>query len=132
MLGNLNMPAVLRPIFWYQVLVLAFEGVALAFGGFKGVAIILCAVIGITLLVALLRNSRYAYHLLSIVSTFSLYGVVMFVVIYIANTNGKILTSVSFIVSVVLAFAANYAIYRLLGKESVKSQFTGAGQGPQA
>ncbi len=123
MLDNANMPPTLKPIFWYQALVLAFEGGLLALGGFKGVAIILCVVIGIVLLAALLRNSRYAYHLLSIISTFSLYGVVMFVVIYVANTNGRILTHVLFIVSVVSAFAMNYLIYRFLGKEAVKSQF---------
>ncbi len=128
MLDNVNIPASLKAIFWYQALVLAFEGGALALGGFKGVAIVLCAVIGVVLLAALLRSRKYAYHLLSIISTFSLYGVVMFVVIYVANTNGKILTHVWFIVSALLAFAMNYLIYRFLGKEAVKAQFIGEGQ----
>lgn len=115
----------LKSIFWYQALVLAFEGGALALGGFKGVAIVLCVVIGVILLGTLLRNHKYAYHLLSIISTFSLYGVVMFVIIYIANTHGKILSDVLFLVSVVLAFVMNYLIYRFLGKEAVKAQFVG-------
>jgi len=119
---HLNTPLSLKVILAYLVVVVALRLTGMTLDGFSILGSAFCATVAIIAAGMYLRY-RAAYYVLFVVLTVAMYGTVVYVIIAAANSHGRVLTDIPFLIGVALTLIPVAILYRLMGDEEVRAQY---------
>ncbi|HKK06709.1 MAG TPA: hypothetical protein VKA50_12765 [Gammaproteobacteria bacterium] len=122
MIDRSNTPLSLKVILAYLAVVVLLRLGGMVVGGFSILGAAFCVTVAIIGAGMYLRY-RAAYYVLFVVLTVAMYGTVVYVVIAAANSHGRVLTDIPFLIGVALTLIPVAILYRLMGDEEVRAQY---------